>query len=215
MDSCFAAWMKPQVLTRTTSASAPSARVQPAASSRAASSSESTSLRAQPSVTRLTLRLAAGFCRLDDTPADYGKPAHGMALATPFSPAALQHPRTVRRSAEGLLARAEAERQRVTLADRDRVPAVHRQRHAAWIADHQAHRLALDPVHGAAGAHDALIDLLSGRRGEHHPAVCAGRQADYHLVRWRLRDRRDGRLRARRVRAGVRGHAGGSRRSLR
>src|SRR5258708_23887037 len=57
IDSCLAAWMKPQVLTRTTSASSPSPRrVQPPAASRAASSSESTSLRAQPSVTRLTVR---------------------------------------------------------------------------------------------------------------------------------------------------------------
>src|SRR5258708_18043597 len=92
MDSCFAASMKPQVLTSTTSASASTARVQPAASSRAASSSESTSFRAQPSVTRLTLRpvafdavscevgsSAAGWLRLDDTPADYGNCAGGMA----------------------------------------------------------------------------------------------------------------------------------------
>src|SRR5258708_14781766 len=57
IDSCLAAWMKPEVLTRTTSASSPSPRrVQPPAASRAASSSESTSLRAQPSVTRLTVR---------------------------------------------------------------------------------------------------------------------------------------------------------------
>src|SRR5579859_4639217 len=49
--------MKPHVLTRTTSASSPSPRsVQPPAARRAASSSESTSLRAQPSVTRLTVR---------------------------------------------------------------------------------------------------------------------------------------------------------------
>ena len=59
MDSCLAASMKPQVLTRTTSASASSATVHPAASSRAASSSESTSFRAQPSVTRLTVRPVA------------------------------------------------------------------------------------------------------------------------------------------------------------
>ena len=57
MDSCLAAWMKPHVLTRTTSASSPSPRsVQPPAARRAASSSESTSLRAQPRVTRLTVR---------------------------------------------------------------------------------------------------------------------------------------------------------------
>ena len=56
MDSCLAAWMKPQVFTRTTLASPSEVSSQPAAVSRAASSSESTSLRAQPSVTRLTVR---------------------------------------------------------------------------------------------------------------------------------------------------------------
>ena len=56
MDSCLAAWMNPQVLTRTTSASCESsASCQPPSSSRAASSSESTSFRAQPRVTILTL----------------------------------------------------------------------------------------------------------------------------------------------------------------
>src|SRR5271166_6171206 len=58
MDSCLAAWMKPQVFTRTTLASPSEVSSQPAAVSRAASSSESTSLRAQPSVTRLTVRSA-------------------------------------------------------------------------------------------------------------------------------------------------------------
>src|SRR5580658_8352501 len=48
--------MKPQVFTRTTLASPSEVRSQPAAASRAASSSESTSLRAQPRVTRLTVR---------------------------------------------------------------------------------------------------------------------------------------------------------------
>jgi len=48
--------MKPQVLTSTTAASSRSVKVQPAASSLPASSSESTSLRAQPKVTRLTVR---------------------------------------------------------------------------------------------------------------------------------------------------------------
>src|SRR5579875_2284772 len=56
MDSCLAAWIKPQVLTSTTLASSAEVRSQPDAVSRAASSSESTSLRAQPSVTRLTVR---------------------------------------------------------------------------------------------------------------------------------------------------------------
>src|ERR1700744_4791625 len=58
MDSCLAAWMKPQVFTSTTLASSAEVRSQPEAVRRAASSSESTSLRAQPSVTRLTVRAA-------------------------------------------------------------------------------------------------------------------------------------------------------------
>src|SRR5438045_9633603 len=78
MDSCFAASMNAQVLTSTTSgcpASPSPATVQPAASSRPASSSESTSLRAQPRVTRLTVRSpACGLFLLDDTPEDYGQP---------------------------------------------------------------------------------------------------------------------------------------------
>src|SRR5580693_6902964 len=56
MDSCLAAWMKPQVFTSTTLASSAEVRSQPEAVSRAASSSESTSFRAQPRVTRLTVR---------------------------------------------------------------------------------------------------------------------------------------------------------------
>ena len=56
MDSCLAAWMKPQVFTSTTLASPAEVSSQPEEVSRAASSSESTSLRAQPSVTRLTVR---------------------------------------------------------------------------------------------------------------------------------------------------------------
>src|SRR5215469_1576840 len=72
MDSCLAAWMKPQVLTTTTSASGRSVSAQPAVSSRAASSSESTSLRAQPRVTRRAVRPAAGGVTLfSGTPEDY------------------------------------------------------------------------------------------------------------------------------------------------
>src|ERR1700730_18516493 len=75
MDSCLAASMNPQVLTITTLAWVPSpARVQPPASRRAASSSESTMFLAQPSVTRLTVRSAGGgLFWLGDTRADYGK----------------------------------------------------------------------------------------------------------------------------------------------
>src|SRR5215831_18745635 len=79
--------MKAHVLTSTTFASPPPrsppspVSVQPAASSRPASSSESTSLRAQPRVTRLTVRspgcgfsLPGDTLLPDDTLADYGKP---------------------------------------------------------------------------------------------------------------------------------------------
>src|SRR5690242_15888449 len=65
IESCFAFSTKPQVLTTTTSA--PSASVltcQPPASRRAANSSESTSLRAQPRVSRATRRGAG----VTDTP---------------------------------------------------------------------------------------------------------------------------------------------------
>src|SRR6185312_4216338 len=62
MDSYLAAWMKPQVFTRTTLASPSEVSSQPDAVSRAASSSESTSLRAQPSVTRLTVLGADSGC---------------------------------------------------------------------------------------------------------------------------------------------------------
>ena len=63
MDSCLAAWMKPHVFTSTTLASSAEVSSQPDAVSRAASSSESTSLRAQPRVTRLTDRGAGARTR--------------------------------------------------------------------------------------------------------------------------------------------------------
>src|SRR5262249_36316182 len=57
IESCFAFSTKPHVLTSTTSASDPSVvTCQPPAASRAASSSESTSLRAQPRVSNATRR---------------------------------------------------------------------------------------------------------------------------------------------------------------
>ena len=60
MESCLAFSTKPQVLTTTTSAPSPSVvTCQPSACSRAASSSESTSLRAQPRVSRATRRPSA------------------------------------------------------------------------------------------------------------------------------------------------------------
>src|SRR3954447_732626 len=61
MESFFADSTKPQVLTTTASALSGSATTRhPLLSSRPASSSESTSLRAQPSVTSATLRGMAG-----------------------------------------------------------------------------------------------------------------------------------------------------------
>ena len=58
MESFFADSIKPQVFTTATSASSTSlTRVQPSAAKRPASSSESTSLRAQPMVTIATVRL--------------------------------------------------------------------------------------------------------------------------------------------------------------
>ena len=82
IDSCLAAWMKPQVFTSTTLASLSEVSSQPDAVSRAASSSESTSLRAQPSVTRLTVRDADS--ERGDTPRAYPGDwvvAHGLKLS--------------------------------------------------------------------------------------------------------------------------------------
>src|SRR5271169_3671160 len=72
--------MKPQVFTNTTLASPSEVRSQPDAVSRAASSSESTSLRAQPSVTRLTVR-PADSDRADSDRAD--SDGAGLAGADP------------------------------------------------------------------------------------------------------------------------------------
>src|SRR6185437_7201082 len=97
-------WMKPQVFTTTTSASlppsllpssSPSVSLQPPASSRAASSSESTSFLAQPSVTSRTERPRPpappdsppvdGTEPADDTPEDYGRPGPAAAAGAPHS----------------------------------------------------------------------------------------------------------------------------------
>src|SRR5215831_300021 len=98
MDSSLAAWMNPQVLTRTTSAPSVSpgpVTVQPAASSRAASSSESTSLRAQPREIRLTVRPARpAVGSRDGTPADYGKPASAAPADAPTTTPAVATPPT-------------------------------------------------------------------------------------------------------------------------
>src|SRR5580700_1253221 len=87
MDSCLAAWIKPQVFTSTTLASSAEVRSQPDAVRRAASSSESTSLRAQPSVTRLTDREFWGVC--GSGPPGRGEPEReGTARAYAVSGAA-------------------------------------------------------------------------------------------------------------------------------
>src|SRR5579863_9431609 len=78
--------MKPHVFTSTTLASSAEVRFQPEAVRRAASSSESTSLRAQPSVTRLTDRGVCGPDALgrgdpdgEDTPRAYAVSRAGCA----------------------------------------------------------------------------------------------------------------------------------------
>src|SRR5215472_19125280 len=80
--------MKPHVFTSTTAASSDSpATCQPPASRRAASSSESTSFRAQPRVTILTRRVTdGGLGWLEGTPADYGNDADASASAPPARP---------------------------------------------------------------------------------------------------------------------------------
>src|SRR5580700_2085306 len=91
MDSCLAAWMKPHVFTSTTLASSAEVRSQPDAVRRAASSSESTSLRAQPSVTRLTVRAAGSAGRGDpdgeDTPRAYAVSGVAWRVPGPANPA--------------------------------------------------------------------------------------------------------------------------------
>ena len=77
-ESFLAASTKPQVLTTATSASAASSTSsQPSAAKRPASSSESTSLRAQPRVTRATVRrsgMGSRLLRPDRTPAARFRP---------------------------------------------------------------------------------------------------------------------------------------------
>src|SRR5690349_12649096 len=82
MESRLAFSTKPQVFTRTTSAPSPSVVTsQPSLASRAASSSESTSLRAQPRVSKATLGAADGEgetgTRPDYRGATTPEPIHG------------------------------------------------------------------------------------------------------------------------------------------
>src|SRR4051794_25709107 len=93
MESRLAFSTNPQVLTRTTSAPSPSVVTsQPSPASRAASSSESTSLRAQPSVSNATRRWANASAatgtggeaeigtRLDYRGATTPEPTHGTKV---------------------------------------------------------------------------------------------------------------------------------------
>ena len=82
MESCLAFSTKPQVLTTTTSAPSPSVvTCQPSACSRAASSSESTSLRAQPRVSRATRRPSGEEEEVADTIRGYRAAGRGPATA--------------------------------------------------------------------------------------------------------------------------------------
>src|SRR5215469_14966403 len=134
MDSCLAAWMKPQVLTTTTSASGRSVSTQPAVSNRAASSSESTSLRAQPRVTRRTVRSAAGGVTLfSGTPEDYG-------TCPPRSVRGHARSRAHVWSAGELLTRTEAQRDRVAHGARPAtVLPVHGEHDRAGVAQLHVH----------------------------------------------------------------------------
>src|SRR5690348_4839579 len=171
MDSSLAAWMNPQVLTMTTSAPSVSpgpVTVQPAASSRAASSSESTSLRAQPRVIRLTVRPARpAVGSRDGTPADYGKPASAAPADARPCPAAGSG-----RAGRPPLAGPEAERDRLVGASRrSRGRAVHGQRHPARVAELHADRVVRHPVPVRARPDDPAEDRPASAGGQVDPAV--------------------------------------------
>src|SRR6516165_9492134 len=140
MDSCLAAWMKPQVFTSTTLASPSEVSSQPAAVSRAASSSESTSLRAQPSVTRLTVRIADPAGRGDPEGEDTPESLRGELGA----PVRLSGLGTRRRTRLGTALRAEAQ-VRDCVGVRALFLAVHREEDSARIAQDHLHRGFLRP----------------------------------------------------------------------
>src|SRR6201986_4994061 len=149
MDSVFAASMNPHVLTRTTSASSPSPRSsQPPAASRAASSSESTSLRAQPSVTRLTVRGRAGSeaSGREGTPADYGT-ARGARAGSARRAGGQAGAPGGRRGDLHLLGRADAERHRLVGAGGLLLP-VDFQDNPFRVAQAQVDRLGFLPALG-------------------------------------------------------------------
>ena len=181
MDSCLAASMKPQVLTQDAApgVAVRPASVQPAASSRPASSSESTSLRAQPRVTRLTVR-----------PAPAGSPDSTAHRQTTVSPAACR-PRRLRTAsaraqpvAAGQL-RPWPEAQRHRLAGRARLsPGSCRSRSAgsrpgcrsAW----SPRVLERPGLRCSRSAHSPVRSGSRRRRGELDPAVLDGGQPDDH-----------------------------------
>src|SRR6185369_1662161 len=185
MDSSLAAWMNPQVLTRTTSAPSVSpgpVTVQPAPSSRAASSSESTSLRAQPREIRLTVRPARpAVGSRDGTPADYGKPASAAPADAPthHSPARGGSGRAGRPPLTG----PEAERDRLVGAGRrPGGRAVHDQRDPARVAELHADRVVHHPVPVRSRRDDAAEDRPAVAGGQVDPAVLRGDQPDRHDV---------------------------------
>ncbi len=95
IESFFAASTKPQVLTTAISASsASSTSSNPSAASRPASSSESTSLRAQPRV------ISATLCGAAPEAGETGMVELSMAPGYP-SPAAIADPAVIRRGTDG------------------------------------------------------------------------------------------------------------------
>src|SRR5271165_483563 len=171
MDSALAAWMKPQVFTSTTPASSAEVKSQPDAVSRAASSSESTSLRAQPSVTRLTVRITDPAGRGDpegeDTPeslrGEQGPPVRLTGLGT--------RRRTRLGAGRGTARRTEVQRHREGGVD-EMSRTVHREGDPAGVAQPDAHRLVLRPGHGAARRDDPHEDLRAvAGPGEQDPTL--------------------------------------------
>src|SRR3954454_519502 len=146
MESRFAASTKPQVLTRTASASSASGTTaQPASSSRAASSSESTSLRAQPSVTNDTERVTS--------------PGYGLAG----------------RSGSGELHAAAALDRHVgddpLRSGRSDVTAVGHQVDSRGVADQQPEPPLVAEDLGVTLAEDALVELVTVERPDLQPGA--------------------------------------------
>src|SRR5262249_17025149 len=142
---------------------------EPPASSRPASSSESTSFLAHPSVTSRTVCFVA-----DDTPADYGKPPPAAAAGGPVPEQFTQlvHP------ADGQIERHHPDR-----PARHRILAIHAQLHSGRIAKEHRDIVPLGPVHRATGVHHAAEDGSSPGCGELYPAVSRRSQRDVQAPR--------------------------------